>query len=164
GMLDLFEIADWLAAGVSSTSLQKSAVLNTHYKDLKESGWEKYAPLERKYQLQKEVFRQKERHLNRPLGDLKEAVSLYMHYAPQSAGWQKVQKAVESCYSPILRTYSTQRPKFQKDFDALCQHLEPLLKDTPKLSATEELQCWFVLVELERERCLKAWKAFLQGL
>ncbi|WP_104629604.1 hypothetical protein [Helicobacter bizzozeronii] len=71
-----------------------------------------------------------------------------------------MQEAVESCNSPTLRAYSTQRPKFQKDFDVLCQHLEPLLKDTPKLSATEELQCWFVLVELERERCLKAWKAF----
>ncbi|WP_104740461.1 hypothetical protein [Helicobacter bizzozeronii] len=58
-MLDLFEIADWLAAGVSSTSLQKSADLNTHYKALKESGWEKYAPLERKYKLQEKVFRQK---------------------------------------------------------------------------------------------------------
>ncbi|CCB79987.1 hypothetical protein HBZC1_10010 [Helicobacter bizzozeronii CIII-1] len=83
-----------------------------------------------------------------------------MHYAPQSADWQKVQEAVESCHSPALKNYNTQRSKFQKAFDVLCQHLEPLLKDTPKFSTTEELQCWFVLVELERGRCLKAWKAF----
>ncbi|CCF80062.1 hypothetical protein HBZS_105100 [Helicobacter bizzozeronii CCUG 35545] len=63
-----------------------------------------------------------------------------MHYAPQSADWQKVQKAVEGCNSPTLKNYNTQRSKFQKAFDVLCQHLEPLLKDTPQFSTTEELQ------------------------
>ncbi|BEG56971.1 hypothetical protein NHP21005_06590 [Helicobacter sp. NHP21005] len=138
----------------------------------------KYHPLTDKRDLQNKAFGDKNWVLDRLLEACKDEIFPFcVRLAPEDVGLQAAKEVLKKelriyhnneegrcnddyCYTPSLDDYKEQQSKFQEAFIAFTKHLTPFLKDTPKLSQTEQLQGWFVFVELEWERCLKAWQKF----
>ncbi|CRF50497.1 Chitinase [Helicobacter heilmannii] len=169
-MLDVLQIAEqWQASSAS----QATTELNKLYTTLKE-GYEKYTPLDHKRDLQNKAFGDKNRVLGWLLGTCKRDIFPFcVRLAPEDAGLKAAQEMLVKeelhfyknnegydCKTPSLKDYQEQKHKFKEAFSVFQKHLTPFLKDTPKLSQTEQLQGWFVFVELERTRCLEAWQKF----